>query len=52
MIEYLLSYQMYKRASLQSLITSRIGADLFSSRLERLKESKQFQRANSQLSVY
>ncbi|KAI9366912.1 p115 like vesicle tethering protein [Zopfochytrium polystomum] len=33
-------------SSLQSLITSRIGADVFISRIERLKESKQFQKVS------
>ncbi|KAJ3417304.1 Vesicle-mediated ER to Golgi transport protein [Chytridiales sp. JEL 0842] len=39
----------FTQASLQTLIVSRIGADIFVSRLERLKESKYFQKASPYL---
>ncbi|KAJ3388906.1 hypothetical protein HDU84_009320 [Entophlyctis sp. JEL0112] len=39
------SESAFTQASLQSLIVSRIGADIFASRVDRLKESKFFQKA-------
>ncbi|KAJ3317466.1 Vesicle-mediated ER to Golgi transport protein [Blyttiomyces sp. JEL0837] len=39
----------FTQASLQTLIVSRIGADVFVSRIERMKESKYFQKASPYL---
>ncbi|KAJ1554940.1 hypothetical protein HK405_003669 [Cladochytrium tenue] len=39
----------FTQASLQSLVVSRIGADVFISRVERLKEAKQFQKVSPYL---
>ncbi|KAJ3098419.1 Vesicle-mediated ER to Golgi transport protein [Phlyctochytrium planicorne] len=39
----------FTQASLQTLIVSRIGSDVFASRIERLRESKQFQKVSNYL---
>ncbi|KAJ3219199.1 hypothetical protein HDU67_002195 [Dinochytrium kinnereticum] len=39
----------FTQASLQTLIVSRIGADVFASRIERLREAKQFQKVSNYL---
>jgi hypothetical protein len=39
------SQESFNRASLQSLIITRMGADIFVGRMERLRESRHFQKA-------
>ncbi|KAI8848660.1 p115 like vesicle tethering protein [Chytridium lagenaria] len=39
----------FTQASIQTLIVSRIGSDVFASRIERLRESKQFQKVSPYL---
>ncbi|KAJ3337518.1 Vesicle-mediated ER to Golgi transport protein [Gonapodya sp. JEL0774] len=40
------THPSFSRASLQQLVASRVGVDLYTSRMDRLRESKAFNRAN------